>query len=152
MGIIANVARWNADRYKIIQLRHDLAYMDECFEALKRTTRFKAGSEEARKQYWDHFGERDLTQAELDELQSKRAVERARYWGVPLPQRPTRQREKTEFWDWSTVHGQHYLSEKGKMLLRRECSLEMEMFYKPWATWLAVGISSVALFVAVFKT
>lgn len=151
MGVLSYIRSRVHHREQAAQLRHQIALLDEQYERLKHGKMFKPGSEEGRKQYWDHFNERDLLEAELDELESGRSIERALYWGVPVPPRPDKQMQINDHWDWSTVHYRHYLNDKGKMVLRRECAIEIEMYYKPWATWIAVIISFVALLVAVLK-
>ncbi|XUY27948.1 hypothetical protein RMR21_006245 [Agrobacterium sp. rho-8.1] len=125
--------------------------MDQRYERARTGSKFKPGSVEAQKMYWDHYSDRDLLQADLDEIESRKAIERARHWGVPIPQRIYKEMETNDDWDWSSVHYRHYLSEKAKMILRRECAAEIDIYYKPWATWIAVIISFVALLVAVFK-
>lgn len=152
MGWISYIRKWNCDRYKIIQLRHQLAHLDAQFEIMKKTSKHKRGSDESEKEYWDHFNNVDLTQSALDEIESRRAIERARYWGVPIPGRPPEWTQENDNWDWSTVHYTHYLSEEGKALLRRQCYAEMEMAYKPWATWLAVGASFLSLIISLVKS
>lgn len=120
-------------------------------ELLIEQRKFKRGSEDYEKTYWDYRNDIDLLEAERDQLESKRLMALARKWGVPIPARPTNFQEENEHWIWSAPHFCHYLSPHGKTHIRRECFAEKEMFYKPWATWLAIGVSFLSLLITLSK-
>ncbi|MFS8123779.1 hypothetical protein QD336_15280 [Rhizobium sp. BR 250] len=121
------------------------------YRAKLKETKYRRGSKEAEDLYWGYRNDVDLTEASLNELETAAALKRARKWGVPVPHRPNSEADENDAWNWSSVHFRHYLSTDGKALLRRQCFAEIEMFYKPWATWLAVCISFLSLAISVFK-
>ena len=89
------------------------------------------------------LAEIDPLQAELDGIETKRRLRRARKWGVPIPDRP-KSGEENDMWKLSAFH-EHVLSEQGHLFLRRETALEREIAQKPLISWAALAISVVSL-------
>ncbi|UXT56948.1 hypothetical protein FY134_04500 [Agrobacterium fabrum] len=152
MDALKSFIKWRDDRYRIIQLRHEIEHLDNLYYAKLKDKKYRRGSDEAEHLYWNYRNDIDLAEASLDELETAAALKRARKWGVPVPHRPNSEEDENDTWNWSSVHFRHYLSTEGKARLRRQCYAEVEMFYKPWATWLAVGISVLSLAISIFKS
>lgn len=150
-SMISHIREWNEDRQTLIQLKHERAYIIQRFEEKKKTLKIRTGSEEDSRIYFDFRFDIDQIDAQIDQIESKKMLRRARKWGLPIPPKPNEYQQENEFWVWSDPHFEHYLSPEGKKILRRECFTEMEMFYKPWATWLAVGVSFLSLLISLLR-
>lgn len=150
MGILSDIGQWNERRYKMIQARHDLVKLRIDHEQELHEKSLKLGSADYNRLVDEYYHDHQLASADLDELESDHLLRRARRWGVPIRTRPEHG-EDNEEWDWSAMHRRHYLSAQGKSRIRRECFNEMEMFYKPWTTWLAVVISIISLVISIFR-
>jgi hypothetical protein len=152
MGWLKDLLIWNEDRYKIIQLRHELDRIDAMYAQARKAAGFQPGSQDDNNLYWSFTNDRELTLAELDEIETKTLLRRAKKWNIPIPARPIMPTEENEYWNWCGPHYRHYLSAMGKTYLRREAFAEMEMYSKPWATWLALGVSGLSLLISVLKS
>ncbi|NTH50923.1 hypothetical protein G6L09_08045 [Agrobacterium rhizogenes] len=155
MGLISPLLKWRDDRHRLAKLRFDLEDVEDKFRRKLEVESLKRGSEKWEKAYADYANDKDQIYAEIDQLETKNLLKRAKVWNVAIPPRPIPLPEPDRddnYWDWCDVHGCYYLSDEGKELLRHKAYSEMEMFYKPWLSWMAVGISVLSLIISVFRS
>jgi hypothetical protein len=139
---IKKLLRWRDERNRLSHLifeREDAQVKHE-----KLTKVAKEVSDEA---YQYAMAERNTDLSMLDyqsdRLETKRLERKARELGVPIPTRPNGF-DENEHWEMS-IAGDHVLSVKGRMLLRREIALERELAQKPVLSWAAVTLSVLSL-------
>lgn len=149
--MIKRLLKWRDDRHTLARLKYELEDDDAKFQRAVKEHRLRRGSDEYEKLYWDHDNNRQLTEAEIDAIETKKAIDRAIAWDVPIPPVPRSEDEDDQYWHWCRVHGRYYLTDEGRALLRREAYAEMEMRFKPWLTWLAIGMSATSLIISVVK-
>jgi len=135
------------DRQRIIQLRHDIDHLHDCLS--KKTEGLRPRDQEYQHHVAEFFADLDCIRADIAELETKHMKQRATYWRVPIPQRPYKREEESEYWEWHDPHGAFYLSENGMKRLRREVHHDWEMWSKPWLSFMAVGISLLSLLISV---
>lgn len=149
MGWLGDLKRFRDDRDKLIQLRHQ---RERHLERLNETTAgLKRNSNDYQIAVSDYFNTVDLVDAEIAKIETAQTLRRAEQWRIPIPQRPYKRDEDTDFWEWHAVHGRYYLTEEAMRRVRRDVYEEREMWLKPWLSWLAVLISVVSLAVSVLK-
>ncbi|AVA21591.1 hypothetical protein [Rhizobium sp. NXC24] len=153
MGLLSKLLKWRDDRHRLATLRYDLEDVDAAFRTKMQKEKLRRGSDEWQHAYADYDNQRELLDAEIDQIETQNHIRRARAWSVPIPSRPISEDPvyDDKYWIWSRVHGTYYLTDEGKALLRRETYAEIEMRYKPWTTWVAVGISIISLAISIFK-
>ena len=149
--VISKLLEWRDNRHRLAALRYDLEDSAQAFQRKIIEKNLKRRSDEYEQLYWDHDTNRQLIESEIDQIETKNLIARAKSWGVPIPSRPSSESEENIYWYWCRVHGHFYLTDEGKALLRREAYAEMEMRFKPWVTWLALSISVVSLAVSLLK-
>lgn len=149
MGTFAGLLKRREEYNRVVQLRYELR--DLYNEFRNATEGLSPGAEDYREKQSAYDNERDLAGAEIDQIQTKHAFQRALYWGIPIPQLPKEHKLENDFWEWNQVHGRFYLTTGAKASIRRQAYQEMEMMMKPWISWGAIAISVVSLIVAVFK-
>jgi hypothetical protein len=154
MGIIAEVLRWRDDRHQLSQLRLDLEDAENEYRNKVQEQKLRRGTDAWDRAYFDYDTHTEFVYAQIDEIETRNAIRRAKAWRVPIPQRPISEEPvyDDQYWSWSNPHGRYYLTDKGKLLLRREANIEMEMFFKPWLSWAAVAISVISLTISVLKS
>lgn len=145
--LIKNIVRWRDERYQIIFAEHEIERLE---------AEFKPKIEAVRKPPWNDYQslvseylfERNLQQAIIDDIETKRLIRAARRHGIPIPKRPM-ELEDNEFWEHSQVG--HILTLEGRRRLRHEVALEREMLRKPLVAWAAILISLVSLALSGFS-
>lgn len=144
--------RWR-DRGRLKRLRSRLKEDETSFQTKVKTEQLRRGSDEWEEAYRDYENQSELTEGEIEEIETRHYLTRAKAWHVPIPPLPVSEYRvyDDKYWDWHRVHGRYYLSADGKAYLRRECYAEMEMFFKPWVTWSALGISIISLAFSILK-
>ncbi|WP_159598750.1 hypothetical protein [Starkeya nomas] len=85
---------------------------------------------------------------ELLTIETRQRIRTAHRWGVPIPPRPYG-RDRDQYWDRSR-YSEWVLTDEGHKHLRRETAVEVELFAKPWLSWIAIAVSVVSLAVAAF--
>ncbi|RWL49681.1 hypothetical protein [Mesorhizobium sp.] len=132
MAWVGDLKRYQDDRDTLIKLRHQ---RDRHLESLNETTAgLKRNSEEYQIAVSDYFSSVDLIDAEIAEIETAQMLRRAEQWRIPTPQRPYKEAEDTDFWEWHAVHGRYYLTEEATRRIRRDVYNEREMLMKPWLT------------------
>ncbi|TGQ12132.1 MULTISPECIES: hypothetical protein [unclassified Mesorhizobium] len=137
------------DRKMLTELRLErdrhLQTLHETIDGLKQN------SDEYRIAVADYFASVDVVEARMAEIETAQTLRRAEKWRIPTPQRPYKEDEHTDFWQWHAVHGRYYVTDEAMRRVRREVYEEREMFLKPWLTWFAVLISVISLAVSALK-
>ncbi|TRB52250.1 hypothetical protein EXN71_31420 [Rhizobium rhizogenes] len=153
MELISSLLKWRDDRHRLAKLRYDLEDVDMAFRRKVQEEKLRRGSDEWDYAYSNYDNERELIDAEIDQIETQNYIRRARAWSVPIPWRPISEDPvyDDKNWIWSRVHGTYYLTDEGKALLRRETYAEIEMRYKQWTTWVAVGISMLSLIISLLR-
>ncbi|ANM12458.1 MULTISPECIES: hypothetical protein [unclassified Rhizobium] len=153
MGLVAEILRRRDDRYRLAQLRFDLEDAENEFRSKVQEQKLGRGTDAWDRAYFDYDTRREFVYAQIDEIETRNAIERARAWRVPIPQRPISEEPvyDDQYWSWSNPHGRYYLTDEGKLLLRREANIEMEMLFKPWLSWGALAISVISLTISALK-
>ncbi|MGR9283961.1 hypothetical protein [Rhizobium johnstonii] len=149
MTWFSDMIRDRDERHAILKERQSIEIAEEHFR--KVTEGLKPRDDAYQTHLADLFFERDLAFAEISEIETKRARRQADRWRVPLPTRPFKDDEQTEFWEWHAPHHRYYISDKGHSQLRREIYQEWEMWWKPWLSWVAVAISLLSLAISFLK-
>ena len=150
MGLFEKLKRDRDERYNLSQLRYSRERAEEGFKAAV------AGLKPRDEQYQEHranmFAEIDYTDASIAEIETKMIIRRSLRWKVPIPARPMKEGEPHDFWTWHEIHGRYYISDKGQSQLRREIHQEWEMWWKPWLSWVAIGISVISLGFSIIRS
>ncbi|MBA1139374.1 hypothetical protein [Mesorhizobium neociceri] len=150
MALFGELKRYRDERDALIQHRHN---RDSLLERLNETTAgLKRNSQEYQIAVGDYFATIDIVDAEIAEIETAQTLRRAGQWRILTPQRPYKEDEDNDFWEWHGVHGRYYLTEEAMRRVRREVYEEREMRMKPWLTWLAVLISVISLAISVLKS
>jgi hypothetical protein len=154
MAWIAEIIRWRDDRHRLAKLRFDLEDVEAAFKKKVEAGKLRRGAEGWDEVYGDFDANSESIHADIDEIETRNHIRRAKAWAVPIPHRPISQEPVygDKYWVWCRVHGRYYLNDEGKALLRREANVEMEMFYKPWLSWAALGMSVISLTISVLKS
>lgn len=148
MGWLQSFGKSNEERYRLIQLRHE---MDRLSNSLRNETKgLQSSSEEFGRLLGDFSNSIDLVVAEISEIETGQMLRRVEQWKIPLEPRPYSD-ASTEAWEWNRIHGRHYLTPLAMSRIRREAYQEWEMMTKPYLAWAAIAISIVSLIVSVFK-
>ncbi|MBP1852724.1 hypothetical protein [Rhizobium halophytocola] len=149
MSWLGDLKRSQRERQELIQLRRDI---DDCDKELQRQLEGLKPRDDLYQSrlgaYIHNVGTLEAAVAQIETAQMRRRAER---WRIPLPPRPREEAYATDFWEWHDKHGKYYFSEKALSQIRRELYMEWEMWWKPWLSWLAIGISFLSLAIAIFK-
>ena len=149
MAIFKQLRKWSDERIALANANERLEELWSEFvhkQVDRDERRISPEAWESYTSYW--FAEYSVIQADIAKVETDRAIKRAGQWEVPFPQKPYGTDEDTEHWKWHPVHATHYLSDEGKMRLRREVYLEMDIRSRPLLTWAALIISVVSLAVS----
>jgi hypothetical protein len=146
--MLKNLMRWRDERLRITSAEHEIERVRELY-----APRIAA----AKHPPWDTyhqlvsemFFELELSQSEIDQVQTNRRLREARHLDVPLPPKP-KEGEENEDWRYSQVVG-HVLTEEGHRRLRHEIADERELVRKPRLAWAAIVISSVSLLISLLN-
>lgn len=149
MGWIKSISRYRDERDQLIQYRHFREKLESDFKAA--TENLRPRDEDYQFRVGEFFAELDSVNAEIAEIETAQMKRRAGIWRIPIPGRPREDGAEDEFWTWHDVHGRYYISERGMRQLRRDIHEEWEMWWKPWLSWLALGVSLFSLAISIFK-
>lgn len=137
---------WRNDRHEIIMLKQKIddvfAKHDDLFrEANTDLDRLKvvASIKVDTKPYVDR----------IEHIRSARLLETANRLLITIPENDAMGDAKN--WFWSPEIERFILTRSYQQQLRREIALERELAYKPWLSWMAIGISILGLLVAIFR-
>jgi hypothetical protein len=111
MGIIAEILRWRDDRHQLAQLRFDLEDAENEYRNKVREQKLRRGTEAWDSAYFEYDTHREVVYAQIDEIETRNAIRRAKAWRVPIPQRPISEEPvyDDQHWSWSNPHGRYYL-------------------------------------------
>lgn len=151
MGLFKRIAVWRDRRHELIQLRHEVTRINDLFRGHVKQHGFKERTDNWERAYSEFRNEYEFLDAEIDIIETKTALERANRWGAPIPRQPLEEDENDEYWIWNRIHAQYFLSSHGLREIRHSVSMEMDIFFRPWFSWGAIGISFLALVVSIFK-
>jgi hypothetical protein len=122
MGLWQRLTVWRDERNALAQHHYDLEEADSA----------------------DNPGDVAFYSDLIDQLETRQKRRAAWRYGVPIPPTPSAY-ESDKYWNWCLALGEHHLTTEGHAHLRREIAHERELLYKPWMSWLALGISFVSL-------
>lgn len=145
----SRLKRYRDERHALVQLGHKVDHLRS--ELGRKTKGIDPRSEDYNGLVSEYFFDLDVLMAEIAHIETVKMIRRAGRWRIPVPQRPLRDDQEDEYWEWHSQLGRYYLSEKGASRLRREVYQESEMFWKPWLSWCAIAISIVSLGISVFR-
>lgn len=148
MGLRQRAFRWRDERLAIVELRRqaeatDLSYKPQ-IEAARQISR-EAWAEASAARHHEMM----IILGQIEQIETKRRLQSAYAYGVPVPSKPSMD-DESEYWDWYSEMGDHYLSVRGHALLRREIAMERDLYYKPWLSWIAIIISVTGLAISAF--
>ncbi|MBY5814304.1 hypothetical protein HFN60_01275 [Rhizobium leguminosarum] len=147
--MLSKLVRYRDERDTLIGLRQSIDDLRDDLSA--KTMGLDPRGEEYQNRLADYFTQMEIETAAIAKIETNRIRRRAENWRVPMPLRPYKPQETTEFWEWHAPHHCYYISDKGHSQLRREIHQEWEMWWKPWLSWLAVAISTVSLAISILK-
>lgn len=149
MGWLRDIFKYRDERHELIQRRLDRDEIERHYtEAIAGTN---PRDDEHHTLVAEFFHEMDTINAAIAELETAQIKRRAAKWRIPIPKRPYKDDDADDFWEWHYVHGVAYISLKGMSQLRKEIYQEWEMWWKPWLTWVALGLSILSLVFAALK-
>lgn len=149
MGAIRRIRKWRDRRHELIQLRHQLEALDRDF--IENSKDLSPQSEEFEALHQSYRAENDVLSAGVRSIQTMIAIERALRWRTELPPRPELPDLDNEHWGWNTVVGGYHLTSAGMREIRHAVAFEVELFYKPWLSWIALAVSVFSLIVSLAK-
>ena len=146
--MLRNIIRWRDERHRIVLAEHEIERVRD---------RYAPKIAAAKRPPWDTyhqivsdmFFELELSQSEIDQVQTSRRLREARQFDVPLPPKP-KDGEENDDWRYSQVVG-HVLTDEGHRRLRHEIANERELVRKPRLAWAAIVISSVSLLISLLN-
>lgn len=150
MGWMKNISQWNARRYRLIQLRHELEDSERKFKI--RTESLQPRSDEYERAYADYRADVDVIVADIGVIETLHSLKTAYYWGAPVPRHPQLPETENEYWSWNSAVGGFHLTSKGLREIRHAVSAERDIYFRPLLAWVAIGISVLSLVVSIFKS
>lgn len=145
MGIAA-IKQWRDERYRLLQLRHEIDHIHSLFDP-----RFEAAQKSALDRDYVNMLHAELShetehlEDEYYHILTSRMLRAAARYGVPVP----RYDDDSAYWQWSRYRERALLTIEGLAYLRREIAFERDIRHKPLLTWGSFAISVVSFCVAV---
>lgn len=151
MGLFTRIKRWRDYRHEIIQLEYEInGYWDEFNYYIKKDD-IVDGTEPFERLWSEYSSYREIPEARRDQILTIMSIQKAHFWGVPLPAQPSNHQYSNEHWEWNRVNNRYSLSLAGHRYIRHEVSIERDIKYRPVLSWAAIGISFFSLAVSIFK-
>lgn len=145
MGWLKDVFLWNNERYRLIQLSHEIDRIWQRYEnSMKQAHRSSASREDIAQVQFEIETETRVLSDEQDKILTGRMLRSATRYGVPI----TPASDNSTHWQWSNFESRFLLTTEGLAHLRREIALERDIRHRPWVNWIGVGISVLSLLVA----
>lgn len=151
MGLIRQILARRDRRHEIIQLNHEITSLWDEFEQHVAKDSLKGGSDAYESLYSEYRSYVEIPVSKRDQLTTQASVERAHFWGVPLPPQPDHRQFDNEYWTYDRVLQRLNLTNVGHRYVRHEVALEREIKYRPVLSWAAIVISVGSLFISLLK-
>ncbi|MCV3766558.1 hypothetical protein [Rhizobium sp. TRM95796] len=88
---------------------------------------------------------------EKAEIETRKTLNMAARWKIPVPPKPHDQwgEDENGIWRWSSNFTDYYLTETGHFALRREVYNEIDMRFKPIVSWTTLVVAVLGLVIAI---
>lgn len=108
-------------KMEMVRALLDKIYRDEINDALRKSNHKLAEEKKVDRRF-----ELELHDDEYDALITAKLLKMARKFLIPTPRRPNNPQEDNDFWYFSSVSGEQYLTRKGAFELRKQIREEKE--------------------------
>lgn len=145
MGWLKDVCRWNEERYRLVQIGHEISDIWQDYaDSMKQAHKPGVSRDVILQLEAEIDSETRGLSDEYDRILTVRMLRYATRYGVPIMPAS----DNSPHWEWSDYEGRFLLTTEGLAHFRREIAFERDLRQRPWVNWLGVAISVLSLLVA----